>query len=192
MAYIQDKAKRWLAEAGADKLGGMIREGKQANLALVAAIAACDVADGVIGGLSDVYQPKGTKTVSIETLHEMAKRVCIDNRSCVDCPMRGIAIPYSGTVSRCAVRYIKADGERIEKAIEALRKWAAENPPAPVKTYREDFFEKFPDAPRCGDGYPFPKIADIYPVNASKLDAARWALTPSDAWDKPLGYWEKP
>lgn len=177
MAYIQDKAKRWLAEAGADKLGGMIREGKQANLALVAAIAACDVADGVIGGLSDVYQPKGTKTVSTETLHEMAKRWLIANET----------PNYTNTLYQEI-----ADCKLADEAIDRLRKWAAENPPKPAKTYREDFFEKFPDAPRCGDGYPFPKIADIYPVNASKLDAARWALTPSDAWDKPLGYWEKP
>ena len=187
MAYIQDKAKRWLAEAGADKLGGMIREGKQANLALVAAIAACDVADGVIGGLSDVYQPKGTKTVSIETLHEMAKRVCIDNRSCVDCPMCGIAIPYSGTVSRCAVRYIKAEGERVEKAIEALRKWAAENPPKPAKTYRDDFFEKFPDAKRRESGYPLDGVWCFYKAKyVNRFDG----MTFEAAWDKPLGYWE--
>ena len=181
MAYIQDKAKRWLAEAGADKLGGMIREGKQANLALVAAIAACDVADGVIGGLSDVYQPKGTKTVSTETLHETAKRMCDKYDDCDGCPLDGVD-------GYCAVGpYAELTDAQVEAQFVVLRKWAAENPPKPVKTYREDFYEKFPDAKRRESGYPLDGIWCFYKAKyVNRFDG----MTFEAAWDKPLGYWE--
>ena len=36
--------------------------------------------------------------------------------------------------------------EKIIAAVENLQKWSDEHP---VKTYAQDFFEKFPDAPRC-------------------------------------------
>lgn len=43
-----------------------------------------------------------------------------------------------------APRTIRA--EEIITAIENLQKWSDEHP---TKTYAQDFFEKFPDAPRC-------------------------------------------
>ena len=36
--------------------------------------------------------------------------------------------------------------EEIITAVENLQKWSDEHP---KKTYAQDFFEKFPDAPRC-------------------------------------------
>ena len=46
-----------------------------------------------------------------------------------------------------------------EKAIEIVEQWAQEHP---VKTYAQDFFEKFPDAPKGPSGVPKADRCDIY------------------------------
>lgn len=46
-----------------------------------------------------------------------------------------------------------------EKAIEIIENWAQEHP---VKTYAQDFFEKFPDAPKGPSGVPKADRCDIY------------------------------
>ena len=79
------------------------------------------------------------------------------------------------------------DVERnLEAQIAALRQWAAENPPTPVKTYRDDFFEKFPEAEKDGDGYPPLWVTRVYGI---KRLGGPVSAGFKDAWDKPLGYW---
>ena len=46
-----------------------------------------------------------------------------------------------------------------EKAVEIVEQWAKENP---VKTYRDDFFEKFPDAGIWKDGNPQTMWCNVY------------------------------
>lgn len=59
--------------------------------------------------------------------------------------------------------------------------------PKAVKTYREDFFEKFPDAKRRESGYPLDGIWCFYKAKyVNRFDG----MTFEAAWDKPLGYWE--
>ena len=179
MGYIQDKAKQWLAEASqSGKLEFMFLEGKQTNVALVAAIAACDVADGVIGGLSDLYQSKEPKQLAppAESLHEMAKRWLIANKT--PCYTNML---YEEIANNCKL---------AEKAIERLCQWASENPPKPVKTYREDFFEKFPNAPKTDSGYPHMDVEHVYSVLGAKRPEYERAQNLYDEWDKPIGYWE--
>lgn len=65
--------------------------------------------------------------------------------------------------------------------------------PKPVKTYREDFFEKFPEWKKDASGYPLglATVALAYGVSSDKQTEyarAEWKA----AWDKPLGYWEEP
>lgn len=78
---------------------------------------------------------------TINFLHEL-KRLCDSRDECVanaankeDCPMFGI----------CKLTYSKICAKDAEKAIEIVQKWSDEHP---KKTYAQDFFEKFPKAPK--------------------------------------------
>lgn len=46
----------------------------------------------------------------------------------------------------CRRTLAEVRAEEIITAVEILQKWSDEHP---KKTYAQDFFEKFPDAPRC-------------------------------------------
>ena len=120
-------------------------------------------------------------TPPAEPLHEMAKRLC-NTRDCEGCPLDG------DRTAKQKLCCIIDDAPDIEEQIETLRKWAAENPPKPAKTYLQDFFEKFPEAPRESNGYPMCCQEYVYKVtwnigafNNESVEAS---------WDKPLGYWE--
>ena len=70
------------------------------------------------------------------------KRLCDSREECVvnvadeeNCPMFGV----------CSVTHSKLCAETIKKAIEIVQKWSDEHP---KKTYAQDFFEKFPGAPK--------------------------------------------
>lgn len=69
--------------------------------------------------------------------------------------------------------------EKVIKAIENLQKWSDEHP---TKTYAQDFFKKFPDAPKDGSG------KEKYPC------ACRWVIYGeecpyikcSECWNEPM------
>ena len=70
------------------------------------------------------------------------KRLCDSRTACTadaaskeQCPLHGFC-RQSLTIR----------AEEIITAVENLQKWSDEHP---EKTYAQDFFEKFPDAPRC-------------------------------------------
>lgn len=78
---------------------------------------------------------------TINFLHEL-KRLCDSRDECVanaankeQCPMFGV----------CKLTYSKICAEDIKTAIETVQKWSDEHP---KKTYAQDFFEKFPKAPK--------------------------------------------
>lgn len=78
---------------------------------------------------------------TIDFLHEL-KRLCDTRDECVanaankeDCPMFGV----------CRLTRSKICDKDIKTAIETMQKWSDEHP---KKTYTQDFFEKFPDAPK--------------------------------------------
>ena len=71
------------------------------------------------------------------------KRLCGSRDECVAdaankerCPMFGV----------CDDALTRICAEYAETAIETVQKWSDEHP---KKTYAQDFFEKFPKAPRC-------------------------------------------
>ena len=79
---------------------------------------------------------------TINFLHEF-KRLCASRDGCVAdaankerCPMFGV----------CDDALTRICAEYAETAIKIVQKWSDEHP---KKTYAQDFFEKFPDAPRC-------------------------------------------
>lgn len=70
-------------------------------------------------------------------------RICEAHEDCVDCPFikEEIDIPCD-LISKNA-----------EKIVSIVKQWAKEHP---RKTMIQDFFEKFPNAPRTVNGLPFP------------------------------------
>lgn len=64
-----------------------------------------------------------------------------------------------------------------DEAIAIVQKWSDEHPP---KTYRDDFFEKFPGAVKDKDGYPL--FAPDYIYNKDLFRG----MNHYDAWDKVM------
>ena len=63
------------------------------------------------------------------------------------------------------------------KAMKNLQKWSDEHP---KKTYAQDFFEKFPEAQRNGDGVPFVCRRRIYGGNCDYTGACY------RCWNEPM------
>ena len=63
------------------------------------------------------------------------------------------------TCSECPLHHPYDNCENIvvfhhDKAMEIIQKWSDEHPEEPVKTFADDFFEKFPNALRDENGVP--------------------------------------
>lgn len=76
-----------------------------------------------------------------KTRNRMINKCIID---CQDCPLSDL---NNGTNFGCAQLEIISP----EKAIEIVYNWGKEHP---IKTMMQDFFEKFPNAPKGEDGTP--------------------------------------
>ena len=72
-------------------------------------------------------------TPPAESLHEMAKRLCAFRR-CEDC-LVGASADVDSHEATCFIEAL-TDGSylRVDEQIDALRQWAAENPPKPALT----------------------------------------------------------
>lgn len=62
-------------------------------------------------------------------------------------------------------------------AVEIVQKWSDEHQ---QKTYKEDFFEKFPNAPKYESGYPYPMVNPKYIYG----DIFENTAGITDCWDK--------
>lgn len=120
----------------------------------------------------------------IETLYEIVNRLC-DGSKCEDC------IIGHGRAETERLCTIIARGVDVEAVIAEIRQWAVENPPAYKPTYCDDFFEKFPDAPRREDGAPLLPIEYVYRPIADTRQAEFKGLTHSQRWAKPFRYWSE-
>ena len=98
------------------------------------------------------------------------KRLCSLRRTCgaiahdKQCPMHGF----------CEITYSKIYIEDAKRAIKSLQKWSDEHP---KKTYVQDFFEKFPDAPK--DEYPWVCRAGIYGGECPRIEC-------DECWNEPM------
>lgn len=80
-----------------------------------------------------------------ETIYEMSKRMCAGN-DCGDCPITKIK---DGT---CLINFIQGyEVEKVAEQLEILYEWVKEHP---VKTYKDVFLEKLPNARLHKDGRP--------------------------------------
>ena len=75
------------------------------------------------------------------------KRMCESNGQCEHCPIPA----YDATLCRAWVMM------HADHANDILAKWAEEHP---EKTIADDFFEKFPKAPRDDTNNPYPCAKD--------------------------------
>ena len=103
------------------------------------------------------------------------KRLCDSRTACTadaankeQCPLHGFC-RQSLTIR----------AEEIITAVENLQKWSDEHP---KKTYAQDFFEKFPDAPRCKSAngrYPSACRKAIYDGKCPGVGCA-------ECWNEPM------
>ncbi len=76
-------------------------------------------------------------------------RLCKSIGSCGDCPLN----KGKGSCNNAK------GADAALKLINAVQQWSDKHP---QKTYRDDFFEKFPKAPKDEDGYPVCMPCEIY------------------------------
>ena len=73
----------------------------------------------------------------------------------INCSTCGLSRYNNGmNIGCCAFEYLCP-----EKAVAIVEQWAKEHPP---KTYAQDFFERFPNAPKNIDGTPIACKKSIY------------------------------
>lgn len=113
------------------------------------------------------------------------QRMCEDYCLCDGCPLSGKCL---GLISGNGNGYgfsgfdksaLQKDFSNIAKVVE---EWSKSHPP---KTYRQDFLEKFPDAPLEDDESPKACVADIY-KNASPNCGADEDLTCANCWNSSM------
>ena len=108
------------------------------------------------------------------------KRLCSLRRTCgaiahdEQCPMHGF----------CEITYSKIYAEDAIKAVENLQKWSDEHS---KKTYAQDFFEKFPKAPKdklAKSEYPDACRNMIYGGGCPKIDPEIDSCY--ECWNEPM------
>ena len=127
MESLQDKARRWINNGESQTLSMTARQ-------LVGAISQCKEAVETINYLNRWATENPVQPAQpAESLHEMAKRLCAFRR-CDDCPV-GASADVDSHEATCFIEAL-TDGSylRVDEQIDALRQWAAENPPKPALT----------------------------------------------------------
>ncbi len=105
------------------------------------------------------------------------KRMC-KNMACKDCPLSG------SDVSDCWVGTVP-DGYPDEDIDAIVDKWVTEHP---VKTYMQDFFEKFPNAPKGKVGEPRVCPQEIYPgIDDMACTYCRYPEDCLKCWNREMG-----
>lgn len=98
-------------------------------------------------------------------------RMCKANNDCEFCPMTKAKLAVDCECSTCA----EMIADHPDEANAAILKWCAEHPETPEsvseqpeepekpkKTYKEDFLEKFPNAPVSWTGFPHGCVCHVY------------------------------
>lgn len=102
------------------------------------------------------------------------QRLCASRRDCSITDGRCLLYEFCNEVASSLSR------KDIEYGIENLHKWSRENP---RKTYAQDFFEKFPDAPKCksfnNGGCPSACRTRIYGGKCPEIECA-------ECWNEPM------
>lgn len=96
------------------------------------------------------------------TIYELAKLVKNVHCHCSSCPLDKYCSEYSSLL--CEMDF---DWDELN---DAVAKWNDEHP---IKTYKQDFLEKFPNAKQCHPGRPALCRGDIYGNRIQVCDTHR-------------------
>lgn len=112
---------------------------------------------------------------AVEFIKEYS-RLCNTYKNCTKCPFRE---------NPCGTDCEWTLGIE-EKIVEIVEQWSQSHP---QKTVMQDFFEKFPNAPKTMLGYPYPCAKDLgYP----KLDSCSFGVKGGagsdckECWSRPM------
>lgn len=100
---------------------------------------------------------------------EERSRMCKSYESCRECPL---------DETKCAIADILNSAEDDEKILQTVQNWHDNKP---LRTYKEDFFEKFPNAERSDSGEPIVCKALIY-----RYDKDCSNMTCDECWNEPM------
>lgn len=106
---------------------------------------------------------------AVEFLKEI-NRMCGEMGSCNDCPL-----DCGGC---CEISELVRLG--LTRVVETVEKWSKEHP---RKTMAQDFFEKYPNAPRTEDDMPFPCPDGL---GYCKHDSFCIGHTCMECWSRPM------
>lgn len=102
------------------------------------------------------------------------KRMCeyYECKRCIGCPLMKNGL--------CSYDGMPKNYDELE-IHDSVVEWSINNP---IKTLKDDFFEKFPDAPTLNNGYPtfYPRVIYESSYNNDK--------TLEECWDTPYDEWE--
>ena len=107
------------------------------------------------------------------------RRLC-DSRDTCEATARDKQCPL---YDFCELEHSRACANDAIMAMEALQKLSNEHP---VKTYAQDFFEKFPKAQSKSDGTPFVCRKRIYGGIRSTLEDCDYTGTCENCWNEPM------
>lgn len=106
-----------------------------------------------------------------ETLYQMAIRMCLTFRECVQCPLGYLK-------DTCLIEVISTCNiEDAEEQFHVLRQWAKEHPP--TKTYKDVFLEKLPNTRLDKDGRPVACRNVVFGI------VKRCTADCKDCWNEP-------
>lgn len=98
------------------------------------------------------------------------KRMCVSHTHCLKCEL------YAGD-DWCKIYDLPDNTDEVDAIVD---KWVKEHP---VKTYMQDFFEKFPNAPKEKGGEPKTCIQNIY---SNVVISGRECRSCSMCWNKEM------
>ena len=99
---------------------------------------------------------------------EEVSRMCSHNEICGDCPL----------ADNCIVNDYCLSQDECKTILRAVQKWSDEHP---VKTYTQDFFEKFPNAKKDNSGKPYVCLKYIY---GEEYEKGCRGMTCVDCWNR--------
>ena len=118
----------------------------------------------------------------MENLHEMAVRLTktpygLKCRNACNC----VANDWRSSTGECLIHTL-THVDNADDQIAKLRQWAAENPPKPVRTVRDVFFERNPEAPKTSQGCPRILPCDVGLLSncSDKFDKCSF-----ECWNRP-------
>lgn len=108
----------------------------------------------------------------IERMCEAHRDNPYGERDCKGCPLEI-------SVDEC----MRVEMEEPEKIVEIVEQWSKEHP---VKTYKDDFLEKFPNAKGFDDGASMAHWCIIYNKGKCKYGKGDGFNSCEDCWNEPM------